>query len=177
MDEMVVAAMKKWPNVPACFGWLGLDARGDWYMRDDAAQLAGVFGDPTAPKSAKGSRLQHTGLIAFIGRNYTSDERGRWYFQNGPQQVFVELELSPWILQFDPQRQVVTHTGQPFSVEQAWTDPQGRVYLSDRQTVGAIRSQDMGLFLEEWEHHRWPMQETSLDMLAKQFSYTRHPAP
>ena len=35
MDDMVLAALKKWPNVPACRGWLGLDARGQWWMRDD----------------------------------------------------------------------------------------------------------------------------------------------
>ena len=25
MDELVIAALKKWPNVPACHGWLALD--------------------------------------------------------------------------------------------------------------------------------------------------------
>ncbi|MEY2993923.1 MAG: hypothetical protein RL357_858 [Pseudomonadota bacterium] len=175
MDDLVAAAMKKWPNVPACFGWLGLDAKGDWYMRDDAAQLAGRFGDHAAPPTAKGSRLQHNGLIAFIGRNYLCDDRGRWYFQNGPQQVFVELELTPWILQFDPERRVVTHTGQPFTVEQAWTDENGRVYLSHQRHIGAVRSQDMGLFVEEWERHHWPMSETNLAALEQQFAYVRHP--
>ena len=38
MDEIVKAALKKWPNVPHCYGWLALDARGDWYMRDDRIQ-------------------------------------------------------------------------------------------------------------------------------------------
>ena len=26
MDEIVKQAMAKWPNVPHCYGWLGLDA-------------------------------------------------------------------------------------------------------------------------------------------------------
>jgi hypothetical protein len=50
MDEVVRAALKKWPNVPACYGWLALDARGDWYMRDDRIQAAGAF------PAVKGSR-------------------------------------------------------------------------------------------------------------------------
>ena len=29
VDEIVKAALKKWPNVPHCYGWLALDARGD----------------------------------------------------------------------------------------------------------------------------------------------------
>ena len=51
MDDIVKAALKKWPNVPACYGWLALDARGDWYMRDDRTQAAGPF-----PR-IKGSRI------------------------------------------------------------------------------------------------------------------------
>ena len=43
MDEIVKAALLKWPNVPHCYGWLALDARGDWYMRDDRIQHRGPF--------------------------------------------------------------------------------------------------------------------------------------
>ena len=34
----------------------------------------------------------------FIARNYEADEHGRWFFQNGPQRVFVDLELAPLVL-------------------------------------------------------------------------------
>src|SRR3569832_2833913 len=78
MDDSVRQAIAKWPNVPHCWGWLGLDARGNWYMRDDRAQAAGPF-----PQS-KGSVLRHEKLIDFIHRNYESDDAGRWFFQNGP---------------------------------------------------------------------------------------------
>jgi len=57
MDDIVKQAMAKWPNVPDCYGWLGLDARGNWYMRDDPAQASGHF-DSGKPGS-KGSSLQH----------------------------------------------------------------------------------------------------------------------
>ena len=39
MDELVAAALVKWPNVPHCHGWLGLDARGNWYLRDERVQI------------------------------------------------------------------------------------------------------------------------------------------
>ena len=61
MDEIVKAALKKWPNVPACRDWLGLDARGDWYMRDDRIQAAGPF------PQVKGSRLLHEKLREHLG--------------------------------------------------------------------------------------------------------------
>ena len=58
MDDIVAAALKKWPNVPHCYGWLALDARGDWYMRDDRVQAAGAF------PQVKGrvTRQAHVGL-------------------------------------------------------------------------------------------------------------------
>ena len=62
MDDIVRQALAKWPNVPHCYGWLGLDARGNWYMRDDRTQAAGSF------PAAKGSLLRHDKLIDFIQR-------------------------------------------------------------------------------------------------------------
>ena len=45
MDEAVHRALAKWPNVPACYGWLALDRRGRWRMRDEHAQAHGLLGD------------------------------------------------------------------------------------------------------------------------------------
>src|SRR6476469_2828885 len=82
MDDIVRQAIAKWPNVPACYGWLGLDARGNWYMRDDRAQAAGPLAagategdapDEAGQRASKGSRLQHDKLSYFIKRNYESD--------------------------------------------------------------------------------------------------------
>ncbi len=49
MDDIVRQAIAKWPNVPDCYGWLGLDARGRWFMRDDAVQAQGSFPRRAAP--------------------------------------------------------------------------------------------------------------------------------
>lgn len=102
MDDIVKQAMAKWPNVPDCYGWLGLDARGVWRMRDERAQQLGELGD----------KLTHPALIAFINRNYAEDDRGCWFFQNGPQRVFVNLEAAPYIARTDPQLGLVLHTGE-----------------------------------------------------------------
>ena len=45
----------------------------------------------------KGSRILHDKLREFIHRNYAADERGAWFFQNGPQRVYVELEAAPFV--------------------------------------------------------------------------------
>src|SRR5690606_10600917 len=92
-------------NVPHCYDWLGLDARGAWYMRDDRVQHAGPF------PAVKGSLLRHDKLLAFIHRNYDHDEAGQWFFQNGPQRVYVELQATPWIWRLDERGGVTSHTG------------------------------------------------------------------
>jgi hypothetical protein len=88
MDAIVEAALRKWPNVPHCYGWLALDARGNWYMRDDRIQHAGPF------PQVKGSRIEHAKLLAFIERNYAHDDAGAWFFQNGPLRWMNSRSLS-----------------------------------------------------------------------------------
>jgi hypothetical protein len=143
MDEIVKAAMAKWPNVPHCFGWLALDARGQWFMRDDRIQAAGPF------PAVKGSRIDHDKLLAFIHRNYGCDEAGCWYFQNGPQRVYVELEVTPWVWRLElsaPQNtlHVSAHTGfEPSQIESVLLDELGRLYLNTEIGLGIVHSLDM----------------------------------
>ena len=101
MDDIVKQAMAKWPDVPHCYGWLALDARGGWRMRDEHAQQANLPGD----------RLNNAALLAFINRNYAADERGCWCFQNGPQRVYVNLETTPYVARTDPAQGLVVQTG------------------------------------------------------------------
>ena len=61
MDDIVKAALVKWPNVPHCHGWLALDARGDWYMRDDRCQAAGPFPHPQEQHAHRHGRRPHRG--------------------------------------------------------------------------------------------------------------------
>ena len=141
MDDIVRQAMAKWPNVPDCYGWLGLDARGNWYMRDDRAQAAGAF-DSGRP-GAKGSLLKHEKLIDFIQRNYAADVQGRWFFQNGPQRVYVELEATPWIWRIEDDGTVRTHSGEPVNVQRCVVDEAGHVYLQTERGLGLVHTQDV----------------------------------
>lgn len=154
VDDIVKAAMAKWPNVPHCHGWLGLDARGQWYMRDDRCQRAGAFGSGL-PQS-KGALLRHDKLIAFIERNYLADADGCWYFQNGPQRVYVELEDTPWVWRIQPDLRVLTHSGQAASEPWHWLlDEEGRLYMACALGLGRVHSQDMALAAEAVEQGLW----------------------
>ncbi|MDO9403200.1 MAG: DUF2946 family protein [Polaromonas sp.] len=180
MDDIVKAAIAKWPNVPHCVGWLGLDARGNWYMRD-GAQAAGPFagtagGDPARNLAAKGSLLRHDKLIDFIQRNYESDAAGQWFFQNGPQRVYVELEATPWIWRVAGDFSVTSHTGRPARVQRCIVDEQGRVYLETDIGFGLVHTQDMLQAADAIEQGLWvPVDMAAADLPAA-FAYQPTPA-
>ncbi len=145
MDDIVRQALAKWPNVPDCYGWLALDSRGDYYMRDDACQAAGAFQTYRNNAHAKGSRIEHDKLLAFIYRNYAYDERGAYFFQNGPQRVYVELADTPFVLRTDAGGSIQTHTQQAALLKQAYVDETGRLFLDTTQGFGLVHTQDMVL--------------------------------
>jgi Protein of unknown function (DUF2946) len=153
MDDIVRQAMAKWPNVPDCFGWLGLDARGNWYMRDDKAQAAGAFAD--GPAAARGSLLRHDKLIAFIQRNYMADAQGRWFFQNGPQRVYVELGATPWVWRVQVDFSLQSHTGLSTQCQACWMDEQGWLYLQTPVGFGLVHTQDVALAAQALEEGAW----------------------
>ena len=153
MDDIVRQAMVKWPNVPHCHGWLGLDARGNWYLRDAQAQALGGFASGVA--GARGTRLLHQRLIEFIQRNYAADEAGRWFFQNGPQRVFVELEAAPWVWRVAPDRAVSAHDGRPARVQAVFVDEQGRVFLRTDLGFGIVHTLDRVAVADAVEAGDW----------------------
>ena len=169
MDDIVKQAMAKWPNVPDCFGWLGLDARGQWYLRDDATQALGTF------EQSKGSLLAHEKLLAFIARNYAHDDLGRWFFQNGPQRVYVELEAAPFVWRLQPDGQVQAQTGALARPESCLVDERGRVYLVSSLGLGLVHSQDVGLVADGLEQQRWPQEEVQADSLPERFHFVPSP--
>ena len=173
MDDIVKQAMAKWPNVPDCYGWLGLDARGNWYMRDDRVQVLGGFASGVT--GAKGSRLLHEKLIAFIQRNYQADARGCWYFQNGPQRVYVELEVTPWVWRVQPDLSVQAHTGVPTVCTMCLVDEYGWIYLETPLGLGLVHTQDVGLAANALESGLWLQQPVLRADLPIRYQYITSP--
>jgi Protein of unknown function (DUF2946) len=180
MDPIVEAALKKWPNVPHCYGWLALDARGDWYMRDERIQAAGPF-----PR-VKGSRINHEKLREFIERNYESDERGAWFFQNGPQRVYLQLEAAPWVWRLSgsgaPAETLIhSHTGRPAQLDSqtpaVWLDEADRLFLSCDLGLGLVHSLDMELAAEQVEAGLWEPVITTHDELVRRHGIRLDPKP
>ena len=142
MDDIVKQAMAKWPNVPHCYGWLALDARGNWRMRDEAAQRA----------DAPGDKLTNPTLVGFINRNYGHDDKGNWYFQNGPQRVYVNLEATPYIARTDPSQGFVLQTGQAMpALDAAFMTEAGAVVLQAGEYVAQLDDRDVAQVLARME--------------------------
>ncbi|MEO6410850.1 MAG: DUF2946 family protein [Burkholderiaceae bacterium] len=176
MDDLVAAALVKWPNVPHCHGWLGLDARGNWYLRDESVQAAGPF------ETARGSLIEHARLREFIARNYAADASGAWFFQNGPQRVYVDLEVAPWIWRLTPSTgspapSIASHTGRTARFESAWFDDAGRLYLATDIGFGLVHSVDMEVASHAVEAGRWMPTGALAQSLPERFGYQRTPRP
>ena len=153
MDDIVKKAMAKWPDVPHCYGWLGLDARGAWRMRDERAQHLGLAGDKVIQQA----------LLGFINRNYMADERGCWYFQNGPQRVFLNLETTPFVARTDPQHGLVLHTGEPVGkLERAFMTEAGEVIVDAGGKVAQVDDRDVGQVVAMMEIDGAPASDEAL---------------
>jgi len=166
MDEIVKAALKKWPNVPHCYGWLALDARGDWYMRDDRTQAAGPF------PQVKGSRILHEKLREFIERNYLHDDAGCWYFQNGPQRVYVNLAYTPLVVRHDGEA-LLDHCGRSFRPEERFIDDEGSLLVSGAGTVALMDDRDLARYADEADS----LQRINKVDVGGRFGFVSDPAP
>ena len=122
MDDQVLRSLMKWPNVPDCFGWLALDRRGQWRMRDEFTQQ----------NKLPGQIIKHATLNEFIARNYACDELGRYFFQNGPQRVFISLDATPWIVRITPNNlgsNLISQCNQTMEPTAALSDEKGNIYI------------------------------------------------
>ncbi|QVQ24545.1 DUF2946 family protein [Achromobacter deleyi] len=141
MDQSVKDALARWPNVPAVYGWLSLDARGRWRLHPQGQAADG----------GPGESITNSQILEFINRNYAHDEAGRWFFQNGPQRVFVRLDAAPHVLRLaDDNRSLLTHTNAAVeSVDGWWLDDEGQLYAMTPLGAGIVLDRDLPPLLEK----------------------------
>jgi DUF2946 family protein len=130
MDEIVARSIAKWPNVPAVYGWLALDRRGNWLI--------------------KGERIGNAALREFIARNYEADARGRWFFQNGPQRVYVSLAYTPLVVHYDADR-LFDHCGRPFGCDTIYQDDEGSVLIAAGGNIALLDDRELARFADQAE--------------------------
>lgn len=151
MDAVVAQAMARWPNVPAVYGWLSLDRRGNWRI--------------------KGERITNHALREFIARNYEADDQGNWYFQNGPQRVYVALAYTPFVVHFEGEA-LLDHCGRPFAAERVYLDEEGSVLIEDGGRIALLDDRDLARYADE-ERRLEPIRRAAV---ARRFGFVPEPA-
>ncbi|MDH3319106.1 MAG: DUF2946 family protein [Betaproteobacteria bacterium] len=131
MDPVVLRAMARWPNLPAVYGWLALDRRGNWLLKDSASRGF--------------ARIGNAALREFIARNYAADENGCWYFQNGPQRVYVALAYAPLVLHYEA-KALVDHCGRATNPGATYIDEEGSVLILGERGLGLLDDRDLAFF-------------------------------
>jgi hypothetical protein len=127
MTSIDQVAAVKWPDVPACYGWLSLDRRGRWRL--------------------KGETVSHAGLIGFINGHYGPDDAGNWIFRNGPQTVYVALDYTPLVLRLQADGGISAHTGASIGTPTAaYLDDEGNVLLVTAVGIGLLDDRDLADF-------------------------------
>jgi hypothetical protein len=151
MDEMVIRALAKWPNVPAVYGWLSLDRRGNWRI--------------------KGEKVTHAALRDFIGRNYEPDERGCWFFQNGPQRVFVSLAYTPLVVHHEGE-QLFDQRGRAYQPSAIYQDEEGSVLIEAQGQIALLDDRDLVRYAERAEE----LPRIARAEVARRFGFVPDPA-
>jgi len=129
MAERVIRGMAKWPDVPAVYNWLQLDRRGRWRM--------------------KGSEITHPRLLGFINQHYSAAADGSYFFQNGPQQVFVELALTPYVFSLAGNTLVTQNDLLVTTVREAFLSDEGDIFLQTDIGPGVVDDRYLAQ-VEEW---------------------------
>lgn len=143
MEDWVQRAQNRWPNVPALYGWLALDRRGRWLI--------------------KGETISRPQIIDTLNLNYAADERGRWYFQNGPQRGYVSLARAPLLLRAEDDGSLWTHTGETVkAISAAYIDEGGGLWFATEQGPAALHEQDFGWTLDRLHVGSKAMEESAL---------------
>ena len=145
-------SMAKWPDVADVYGWLSLDRRGNWRI--------------------KGDRIGNAALRDFISRNYTSDARGRWYFQNGPQRVFVTLAYTPLVLHFEGDA-LLDHCSRPFESRRAFLDDEGSVLMAGTLGIGLLDDRDLARYADQAER----LAGVARHAVPERFGFIADPSP
>lgn len=168
MDTRVQQALQRWPDVPAAYGWLRLDRRGQWFLVD--RNQPGF--DPQV--HGRGSLLQNQNLVEFIHRNYLGDDNGGWYWQNGPQRAYADLETAPLILRAMQDEsgqhttQLVTHTGVLIErIKRVCLCPEGVLYLVSEHGPGSMHDLDLASLVLTDEYLLWKEQRYPIETLEK----------
>jgi len=169
------APSAKWTGFPR-YNFVGGHNDADSVPVEDliaaATQVLKREGKTLATYGLQSGSLGYRPLREFIARNYQADERGCWYFQNGPQRVFVELAYAPLVLHYEGAG-LFDHCARPFAPGQFFQDEEGSVLVSGEGTVALLDDRDLGRFADQ----AGTLPEIPRAELERRFGFIARPHP
>jgi len=123
LDPTIISAIAKWPGVPFCYGWLFLDRRGSFRIRNEYSQKHHLPGEI----------IKHKGLCDTIRKNICFDTHKQFFFQNGPQRVYLSLAYCPYVVRLIPDQKnlwvLQNHLSEEISPTRCFLDEKGNILL------------------------------------------------
>ena len=135
---------------------LSLDRRGNWLIKNE--------------------KIGNRALREFIGRNYLPDARGCWFFQNGPQRVFVTLAYTPLVVHLEGGNAadaLFDHCGRPFEAEQAFVDEEGSVLMLGKAGIALLDDRDLAAYADRARD----LPGITRQAAPGRFGFVTHPTP
>lgn len=131
--------------MPYCYGWLFLDRRGHWRMRSEFAQK----------NHLPGEKIHHLGLIEAIVSHFAIDEKNQYFFQNGPQRVYIDLAYTPYIARLIPKQDsqwlLQTNLHQNINPLRCFLDEKGNILIESEIEISQTHS-DQPLHFKSKKH-------------------------
>ena len=126
----------------------------------------------TRGKKSVAERITHQAMREFIARNYESDDGGRWYFQNGPQRVYVTLAYTPLVVHYEGDT-LVDHCGRPFAARANYVDDEGSVVLAGEPGIALLDDRDLLRFADSGA----PLERIARAEVPGRFGFVQEPGP
>jgi len=153
MDDIVIRGMLKWPDVPAVYGWLSLDRRGSWMIKNVSGRFERIA-NPRSTSSSPGTTRptpKGAGTSRTDRSGYTSPST-----------------YTPWVYRLDDTGEgLLTHTGAaPRALEALFVDDAGGLLLEADMGIGVLLDRDLPAFVERLADPRGRTSERLLEDVA-----------
>ena len=120
--------------------------------------------------------IGNAALCEFIARNYSHDVHGRWFFQNGPQRVFVRLAYTPLVVRTRGAA-FVDQCGRAFENHAELLDDQGSLLLPGEDCIALLDDRDLASYAEARGDSIEALPRIESSEVPGQFGFIQEPQP
>src|SRR5207247_9709439 len=101
-----------------------------------------------------------------------SDSAGRWFFQNGPQRVYVTLAYTPLVVHYEGET-LRDHRGRAFAARAQYLDDEGSVLVEGEGTIALLDDRDIARYAARAD----ALQRINRGEIQARFGFVKEPQP